>query len=128
VTKQHAGESYTPCLAEGTVCHGWSTAQPGPHTSKFSLFLQKRRKPVGKPFASRRLGPSSMPSLSSEDAYSAREIALAVGVSEAQVTALMGAGSAYVGRGEAVRIGRVALLHARRAFESERPVHRAGIF
>ena len=69
-----------------------------------------------------------MPSLSSEDAYSAREIALAAGVSEAQVTALMGAGSAYVGRGEAVRIGRVALLHARRAFESERPVHRAGIF
>ena len=69
-----------------------------------------------------------MPFLPSEDAYSAREIALAAGVSEAHVTALMGAGSASVGHDEAVRIGRVALLQARRASESERPVHRAGIF
>jgi len=66
-----------------------------------------------------------MPFLSSDDAYSAREIALAAGVPEAQVTALMGAGSAYVGRDEAVRIGRVA-LQARRS--SERPVSRAGLF
>ena len=67
-----------------------------------------------------------MPFLSSEDVYSAREIALAAGVSEAQVSALMGAGSGYVGRDEAVRIGRVALLQARRS--SEQPVSRAGLF
>jgi periplasmic protein TonB len=66
------------------------------------------------------------PFLSSEDVYSAREIALAAGVSEAQVAALMGAGSGYVGRDEAVRIGRVALLQVRRS--SERPVSRAGLF
>jgi len=67
-----------------------------------------------------------MPLLSSEDAYSAHEIALAAGVPEAQVRALMGAGSRYVGHDEAVRIGRVAVLQARRS--SERPVSRAGLF
>lgn len=67
-----------------------------------------------------------MPLLSSEDAYSAREIALAAGVAEAQVRALMGAGSRHVGRDEAVRIGRVAVLQARRS--AERPVSRAGLF
>jgi TonB family protein len=67
-----------------------------------------------------------MPFLSSEDLFSAREIALAAGVSEAQVAALMGAGSGYVVRDEAVRIGRVALLQARRS--SEQPVSRAGLF
>jgi periplasmic protein TonB len=66
------------------------------------------------------------PFLSSEDVYSAREIALAAGVSEAHVAAQMGAGSGCVGRDEAVRIGRVALLQARRS--SERPVSRAGLF
>jgi len=67
-----------------------------------------------------------MPPLSDEDAYSAREIALAAGVSETQVTALMGVGSRYVRRDEAVRIGRAALLQARRL--SERPVSPAGLF
>jgi hypothetical protein len=38
----------------------------------------------------------------------------------------MGAGSGYVGHDEAVRIGRVALLQARRS--AERPVSRAGLF
>ena len=66
------------------------------------------------------------PFLPSDDVYSAREIALAAGVSEAQVAALMGAGSGYVGHDEAVRIGRVALLQARRS--ADRPVSRAGLF
>jgi periplasmic protein TonB len=68
-----------------------------------------------------------MPFLSSDDVYSAREIALAAGVSEAQVVALLGAGSGYVGHDEAVRIGRVALLQARQS-SSEHPESRAGLF
>src|SRR5262245_17780833 len=126
VTKQHAGEFYTPCIAEGTLCHDRSTTQPGRGASGFGTFPPKRPKLLGKRFASRRPGPERMPLLSSGDAYSAREIALAAGVSEAQVKALMGAGSRYVGHDEAVRIGRVALLQARQS--SERPVSRAGLF
>jgi len=67
-----------------------------------------------------------MPFLSSEDLYSAREIALAAGVSEAQVIALIGPGTGYVRHDEAVRIGRVALLVVRRS--SEPREGRAGLF
>ena len=54
-----------------------------------------------------------MPSLSSGDLYSAREIALAAGVPEAQVVALMSGGARYVRHEDAVRIGRAALMQVR---------------
>ena len=67
-----------------------------------------------------------MPFLSSDDLYSAREIALAAGVAEAQVAALLGVRSGYVGHDEAVRIGRAALFQTRQS--SERPESRTGLF
>jgi len=54
-----------------------------------------------------------MPSLSSGDLYSAREIALAASVPEAQVVALMSGGARYVRHEDAVRIGRAALMQVR---------------
>jgi protein TonB len=56
-----------------------------------------------------------MPCLSSGDLYSAREIALAAGVPEAQVVALMGGVPGHLRHDDAVRIGRAAVLQARRS-------------
>ena len=60
------------------------------------------------------------------DLYSAREIALAAGVPEEHIAALMGGLPGYVRHAEAVRIGRAAVLQARRS--SERPESRRGLF
>ena len=62
----------------------------------------------------------------SGDLYSAREIALAAGVPEAHVATLMGGLPGYVRHDEAVRIGRAAVLQARRLIE--RPESRRGLF
>jgi TonB family protein len=56
-----------------------------------------------------------MPFLSSGDLYSAREIALAAGVPEAHVVALMAGVPGHVRHDDAVRIGRAAVLQARRS-------------
>src|SRR5260370_40388352 len=67
-----------------------------------------------------------MPFLSSGDLHSAREIALAAGVPEAQVVALMGGAPGLVRHGEAVRIGRTAVLQARRSVAP--PASARGLF
>ena len=56
-----------------------------------------------------------MPFLSSGDLYSAREIALAAGVPEAQVVALTGGVPGHLRHDDAVRIGRAAVLQARQS-------------
>src|SRR4029453_13065298 len=112
---QHAGESYTPCLAEGTL--SWPEHSPArPKRVRIQKFPAETTETCRQAFCLAEAWTQRMPPfLSSEDVYSAREIALAAGVSEAQVAALMGAGSGYVGRDEAVRIGRVALFQVRGA-------------
>jgi protein TonB len=56
-----------------------------------------------------------MASLLSRDFYSAREIALAARVSEAQIVALMGGVRGHVPHQDAVRLGRAAVLQTRRS-------------
>lgn len=91
-------------------------AQPiQPKAVKHSSFGLKRPKPVGKGFASQSVGPSVMSSLSSGELYSAREIALAARVSEAEVVALMGGVLGYVRHDDAVRMGRAAVMQTRRS-------------
>jgi periplasmic protein TonB len=67
-----------------------------------------------------------MPFLSSGDLYSAREIALAAGVPEAQVVALMSGVPGHVRHDDAVRIGRAAVLQARRS--AAQPESARGLF
>lgn len=70
-----------------------------------------------------------MPFLSSGDLYSAREIALAAGVAETQVAALMGGVPGLVRHDDAVRIGRTAVLQARRSVAQPESARRLfGIF
>jgi TonB family protein len=54
----------------------------------------------------------------SGDVYSPREVAVAAGVPEAQIVALMPAGAGYLRHDEAVRIGREAVLQARQSVTS----------
>src|SRR4029453_18547268 len=90
VTKQHAGESYTPCLAEGTL--SWPEHSPArPKRVRIQKFPAETTETCRQAFCLAEAWTQRMPPfLSSEDVYSAREIALAAGVSEAQVAALMG--------------------------------------
>ena len=67
-----------------------------------------------------------MPFLSSGDLYSAREIALAAGVPEAQVVALMSGVRGHVRHDDAVRVGRAAVLQARRS--AAQPEGARGLF
>lgn len=62
-----------------------------------------------------------MPSNQSADVYSPREIALAAGVSEAQVVAALGGAARFVGHAEAVRIGRGVLAEAERRQAQDAP-------
>ena len=105
-----------PALPRGH-CHGWSTAQPGRGAPGFRSFQLKRPKPLGKAFASRMLGPSpnALP-VFRRRLFGAGDCAGCRRVRSARCRRADGApgDSDTSARGEAVRIGRLALPQARR--------------